>query len=254
MTEDFFPKRKECVSFNDSYCKNSVLKITNYHEPFLDCRHPKKISQWSSQDKTENLGETCSMFDRMKQKISGHLCCCVKPTDSQTNCKESNPTVKSTKNIENGKSKSKLYESKHEQNCGDTDGKNFCQNHDIVMSCLPGSNYGNMDCLPKSKHESCCKKYKRSLSKFCYSVKHKSKGKNRKITPLRCKRSKSKETKVYTKQIYELSEEEIKSLKEKGCIKLNVKVKPGVSISDFNIIIKKETSSAANGRCEEDQQ
>lgn len=46
------------------------------------------------------------------------------------------------------------------------------------------------------------------------------------------------------KQVYELSKDQCKSFKEKGYIKVNVKVKPNVSVSDFNIIIKKDKSKA----------
>lgn len=45
----------------------------------------------------------------------------------------------------------------------------------------------------------------------------------------------------HCKQVYELSKDQCKSFKEKGYIKVNVKVKPNVSVSDFNIIIKKDS-------------
>ncbi|KAI5745365.1 hypothetical protein M8J76_010442 [Diaphorina citri] len=54
----------------------------------------------------------------------------------------------------------------------------------------------------------------------------------------------------HCKQVYELSKEQCKSFREKGYIKVNVKVKPNVSVSDFNIIIKKDKSSKRSNKHE----
>lgn len=42
------------------------------------------------------------------------------------------------------------------------------------------------------------------------------------------------------KQIYELSEEQCRNFKEKGYVKVNVRVKPNISVSDFDIIIRRD--------------
>lgn len=46
----------------------------------------------------------------------------------------------------------------------------------------------------------------------------------------------------HCKQIYELTKDQCKSFKDKGYIKVNVRVKPNVSVRDFNIIIQKDKS------------
>lgn len=42
------------------------------------------------------------------------------------------------------------------------------------------------------------------------------------------------------RQIYELSEDQCRNFKERGYVKVNVRVKPNVSVSDFDIVIRKD--------------
>ncbi|KAI5750757.1 hypothetical protein M8J77_001044 [Diaphorina citri] len=69
-------------------------------------------------------------------------------------------------------------------------------------------------------------------SKLSQLVKYKYRGKSK-----RCK------------QIYELSDQQCRNFKEKGYVKVNVKVKPNVSVSDFDIVIRRDKVKTGQGKC-----
>lgn len=53
---------------------------------------------------------------------------------------------------------------------------------------------------------------------------------------------------IRCKQIYELSEQQCRNFKEKGYIKVNVRVKPNISVSDFDIVIRKDKIKSGHTR------
>uniref|UniRef100_A0A8D8VWT7 Uncharacterized protein n=1 Tax=Cacopsylla melanoneura TaxID=428564 RepID=A0A8D8VWT7_9HEMI len=231
-----------CVNNN---VENKINHFQESQESLFD-----HVMSWS--------GKICparpfSMLDRIKQTLSCNICCCVKPTDSQTKCtnikmKISEPCSFSIlENIFCRQTVSEVPEETHRKRA---------ECFEKIKSRIDYTE------IPEIK-QSGSKKCMNTLSKICKKVTNKSKPKktdekdgkkesnpkDEKHTDVKNKTRNKLNEKVKHSQVYELSEEEVKSLKEKGRIKLNVKLKPGVTMSDFNIIIQRDKFCAPNNNC-----
>lgn len=215
--------------------------MTCSQEPLFDDNYGSVVNYMGSEEENEySLNKTSSIFERMKQTVSYNICCCIKPSDSQTNYPKRNP-----KAVAVTPKNSNLNHILLEPQVQDNEEKlgKICAGDERNVETF------QRDCLTDQElSQSKCRK---CLSKKNKDITHERKYKN---STIKNTRKISRENTSYLRQFYELTEEEIESLQEKGCIKLNIKMKPGLTISDFNIIMKKNNHNAVRKEHERDHE
>lgn len=235
-------KTRQYMNFhnNSQRSRFPYYKIQPSEGDLLDLKCLSRVSQSKPFKKTRNA--TCarapprSIFKKIRQRFSCHFCCCVNPKDSQENSKNSkrkhaaSPSSYVARNIQ-PKLKSDMGRYK---NIVDGDVKIYQSN--LKMHGRPNK---NIDINIKNIDSNDFKSWKRlspaSLKKCFDSVRQ-----SRKDNEILEKRQLKE--KVCSKFVYELTAEEVKSLNEKGYIKMKMKVKPGMSINDLRVVVQKTTA------------
>lgn len=200
MKSQDLKRPKQCMNFDDEHGSSLDSKYSDV--ALLDPNSPEEI-----RNPHEN-SQSFTMFDRIKQRFS--FCCCVKSKDSQTKLAQ----PRSFSILKSIQSKQKIHK---KNNTNESKARISEKSTDLKARCINTSD-------SSFKQKSSCAINQRTKGGVHKNVNHKT------------ERSKQ----FCSKYIYELSQEGVKSLQEKGCIKLNVKMKPGISVTDFSIIIQKD--------------